>query len=121
MASKETARTGYSMRADAVRTPNFRLVNQLHCKLELSARECVSDLTEVTGAEVSANAAAILVAFELRMVKGVETLRTKLHVEALREGKVLEQRQVKVVSARTANRVEPEIAIAVWASHAGRL
>ena len=55
---------------------NRCLVDQLNCKLELSARECVSDLTEILGAEVSADAAAVLVTFELGVVKEVEALRT---------------------------------------------
>src|SRR5205823_13024677 len=100
---------------------NRCLVDQLNCKLELSTRECIGDLTKVLGAEVSADAAAVLVTFELGVVKEVEALRTELHMEALRKRKALEQRQVKVVASGAANGVETQVAKAVCTHSAGWL
>lgn len=70
---------------------SIQLVDQLHTELELPAIECAGDLAEIAGSKAGADAAAVLVAFELRVIKQVEAFRTELHVEAFREGKVLKE------------------------------
>src|SRR5580658_8110722 len=112
-----------AMRVGHVKDPGEGLVNQLQTELELSAVIRLRDLSEVTGSIAGAEAAGISVPLKLSVIEGIERFSPELHAEPLRESKVLEERQVEVVMARTAKGVEWSVAVAVRAraSHrAGR-
>src|SRR5271169_1986693 len=120
----EQANRPRSPRVESERGPRWnsrsRLVHQLQCELELPAVKSTSDGAKVAGAKVGADTAIIGVTLELSVVPHVERVCTELHVEALGDGAVLEQRHVPIVAARTAQRVVPEVAVAIRACNTGR-
>ena len=72
---------------------------------------------------VQADAAVILVAIELGVVKGVEGVCTELQLESLCEGKGLKERKIPVLAARTTECIKSLVAVAVLscsADSAGR-
>ena len=97
---------------------SIQLENQLCSGLENARIEGTLILTEVACALVHADAAAMVVTWELRVVPGVEALRTELEATPaiLADDEALEEREIPVVPARTAHDIVPEIAIAVGAS-----
>src|ERR1700722_3038430 len=99
------------MRAGRNWNSRLRLEDCLQCELELPGIECIRDRAKVTGTYVRADAAIIGVTFELRVIPGIEAVRAELHVEALGDGEVLEQREIPVVTAGTAQCIETKITV----------
>jgi hypothetical protein len=81
-----------------------RLVDQLETELEFSRIEGPRNRAKVAGSHVQADATVIGITLELRMVPSVEGIRAELDAAAslFTDDKVLEERQVPVVAARTA-------------------
>src|SRR5580698_7556176 len=94
-----------------------KLEEQLQSELKFPRVKCRSDSAEVTGALVHADTSVVGVALELSMVPGVEGLKAKLDAAAtgFADDEILEERQIPVVATRTAQRVEPQIPIAICA------
>src|SRR5271170_8356226 len=89
------------------------LEEQLQGKLEFPRVERASYSAEVASTEVVADSAVVSVTLELSVVPGVEGLHPELNTAtAFRiEHKVLEERQVPVVSPGAADRVERQISV----------
>ena len=77
------------------------LEERLQGQLEYSGVERASYGPEVSSSEFGADSAVIAVTLELGVVPNVEALRSELEFETLGEGKVLQERQVPVVTARS--------------------
>ena len=84
------------------------LVDQLDPELEFSRVERGGDGTKVAGSFVDADAAVVDIALELCVIPGVEALRAELDTAAARfaDEKTLEEREVPIVTAGTAQPVE---------------
>src|ERR1700691_6391319 len=92
-----------------------KLEEQLQSELKFPRVKCRSDGAKVTGALVHADTSVVGIALELSMVPSVESLDAKLEPAAARfaDYEILEERQIPVVATRTAQRVEPQIAVAI--------
>src|ERR1700678_278366 len=89
------------------------LEDYLQSELEFSRIESVGDGAKIACTLIDADASVVDVALELRVVPGVEGLRTELDAAAtLRtDYEVLQQSQVPIVTPRATQRIEAQVPV----------